>query len=63
MATARSCGVGARFARNELEELTERFLPALSGAIEAVAKEGFPVAVDVGKRIGAGFKERRAKLR
>lgn len=63
MATARSCGVGARFARDELGELLETFPSALRRAAEAVAAEGFPQAAAMGRRIGEGFLERRAGLR
>ncbi len=61
--TARACGVGVRFACDELEELTETFQAALRRAAEAVAEEGFLQAEDVGRRIGAGFLERRDGLR
>lgn len=63
VATARSCGVGAQFARDELEELMETFPEALRKAIEVVAEEGFPQAVDVGGRIEEGFLGRRDALR
>ena len=63
VATARSCGVGARYARDELEELIEAFPAALRGAAVAVAEEGFPQAVDVGGRIEEGFLGRRDSLR
>lgn len=63
VATARSCGVGARFARDELGELVETFPAALRKAIEAVAEEGFPRAADVGRQIEEGFLERRDALR
>ena len=63
MATARSCGVSAQFARDELEELLEVFPSVLCKAAEAVAEEGFPRAVDVGRRIEEGFLERRGVLR
>lgn len=63
VATARSCGVGARFARDELEELLEVFPSVLCMAAEAVAEEGFPRAADVGRQIEEGFLERRDALR
>ena len=63
VATARSCGVGARFARDELEELIEVFPSVLCMAAEAVAEEGFPRAADVGRQIEEGFLERRDALR
>lgn len=63
VATARSCGVGARYARDELEELIEAFPAALRGAAVAVAEEGFPQAADVGGRIEEGFLGRRDSLR
>lgn len=63
MTTARSCGVGAQFARDEVEELLEVFPSALRKAAEAVAEEGFLRAVDVGRQIEEGFLERRDALR
>lgn len=63
VATARSCGVGARFARDELEELIEVFPSVLREAAGAVAEEGFPRAAEVGRRIEEGFLGRRDALR
>ncbi len=63
LATARSCGVGTKFANNELEELLETFPNALEKATETIGEEGFPQAEDLGKRIETSFKERRGLLR
>lgn len=63
LATARACGVGQKFANNELDELLETFIPALEGAIEHLCAQGFKQAANTGEAIKEGFIERRGYLK
>lgn len=62
MATAQACGVGKKFASDELDELLETFLPALKKATMDIAEQNYPQAADVGERIKASFIARRKHL-
>lgn len=62
MSTARACGVGARFAKDEFDEILEMFPSALRTAIGEIADQGFPEAEEVGNLIERSFIERRRVL-